>query len=292
MEKIVIKSGFVNIIKPTGETSSDIVCKIKKILGIKKVGHLGTLDPAASGVLPIAFGKATKFFDYYLTKDKEYVAVVKFGEETDTLDSFGQIIDKNDKRVSSDEIEAVLNEFKGKINQTPPKYSAVKIDGKRACDLVREGKEVEIKSREIEIFDIKLLGKIADNLFRFKVHCSAGTYIRTLFSDIAKRLNTISTTPVIIRTKSGLFSIENAITLNELLVNKAVISIEEIFKNIKSFEITNEDIIKKVINGVKLTKQELGFEALDKFFIKISNQIIGMYHFEDDKLVCDVFLMA
>lgn len=286
----MIKSGFVNVIKPTGETSSNIVLKVKRILGTKRVGHLGTLDPAASGVLPVAFGKATKFFDYFLTKDKEYIADVKFGVETDTLDSFGQIIDKNNLKVSEVQIQGVLGEFIGRISQVPPKYSAIKIDGKKACDLAREGKDVEIKSREIDIFDLKLLGQIGDNLFRFKVHCSAGTYIRTLFSDIAKRLGTISSTPVIIRTKSGAFEIENAITLNELELSKEVISIEDLFAKFKSVEVSNKETVKKILNGVKITKQELGFYETEKFFIKIDNQLVGMYHFEEEKLICDVFL--
>lgn len=286
----MIKSGFVNVIKPTGETSSNIVLKVKRILGTKRVGHLGTLDPAASGVLPVAFGKATKFFDYFLTKDKEYIADVKFGVETDTLDSFGQIIDKNNLKVSEVQIQGVLGEFIGRISQVPPKYSAIKIDGKKACDLAREGKDVEIKSREIDIFDLKLLGQIGDNLFRFKVHCSAGTYIRTLFSDIAKRLGTISSTPVIIRTKSGAFEIENAITLNELELSKEVISIEDLFSKFKSVEVSNKETVKKILNGVKITKQELGFDETEKFFIKIDNQLVGMYHFEEEKLICDVFL--
>lgn len=290
MEKIMIKAGFVNIIKPTGESSSNVVCKVKKILGIKRVGHLGTLDPAASGVLPVAFGKATKFFDYFLTKDKEYIADVKFGIETDTLDSFGQIINKQEKQVSMAEIQAVLGEFIGRIKQIPPKYSAIKIDGKKACDLAREGKEVEIKSREIDIYDLKLLSQLDDNLFRFKVHCSAGTYIRTLFSDIAKRLGTVSTTPVIIRTKSGSFNIENAITLNELKKTLKIISIEELFAGFKTFEVSNKETVKKILNGVKISKQELSFDESDKFFIKIDNQLIGMYHFEEEKLICDVFL--
>lgn len=286
----MIKSGFVNVIKPTGETSSNIVLKVKRILGTKRVGHLGTLDPAASGVLPVAFGKATKFFDYFLTKDKEYIADVKFGVETDTLDSFGQIIDKNNLKVSEVQIQGVLGEFIGRISQVPPKYSAIKIDGKKACDLAREGKDVEIKSREIDIFDLKLLGQIGDNLFRFKVHCSAGTYIRTLFSDIAKRLGTISSTPVIIRTKSGAFEIENAITLNELELSKEVISIEDLFAKFKYVEVSNKETVKKILNGVKITKQELGFDETEKFFIKIDNQLVGMYHFEEEKLICDVFL--
>jgi tRNA pseudouridine55 synthase len=278
------------VIKPTGETSSNIVLKVKRILGTKRVGHLGTLDPAASGVLPVAFGKATKFFDYFLTKDKEYIADVKFGVETDTLDSFGQIIDKNNLKVSEVQIQGVLGEFIGRISQVPPKYSAIKIDGKKACDLAREGKDVEIKSREIDIFDLKLLGQIGDNLFRFKVHCSAGTYIRTLFSDIAKRLGTISSTPVIIRTKSGAFEIENAITLNELELSKEVISIEDLFAKFKSVEVSNKETVKKILNGVKISKQELDFDETEKFFIKIDNQLVGMYHFEEEKLICDVFL--
>ena len=286
----MIKSGFVNIIKQTGESSSNVVCKLKKKLGKAKTGHLGTLDPAASGVLPIAFGKATKFFDYFLKKDKEYVAVVKFGVETDTLDSFGQIIKTDTKKVSKTEIESVLSEFKGRINQIPPKYSALKIDGKKACDLAREGKEVEIKSREIEIFDIKLLSEESENTFRFLVHCSAGTYIRTLFSDIAKRLETVSTTPVIIRTKSGLFRIEESITAEEFDAEKDAVSIEEVFKDFKTIEITDKELIKKLVNGVKLNKNEIMIDEKDNFFIKIENQLVGMYHFEGEKLICDVFL--
>lgn len=286
----MIRSGFVNVIKPTGESSSNVVCKIKKKLGKLKTGHLGTLDPAASGVLPIAFGKAAKFFDYFLTKDKEYFAVVKFGVETDTLDSFGQVIKINQKQVSKAEIESVLNEFKGRIKQIPPKYSALKIEGKKACDLAREGKDVEIKSREIEIFDIKLLSQESGNEFRFLVHCSAGTYIRTLFSDIAKRLGTVSTTTVIIRTKSGGFSIENAITFDEFDLNRDVISIEEFFKNFKTIEISDKELSKKLINGVKLEKSEICIDEEGNFFIKIEDRLVGMYHFENEKLICDVFL--
>ena len=292
MENLTVCTGFVNIIKPTGESSSNVVCKVKKILKTKKVGHLGTLDPAASGVLPIAVGKATKFFDYFLTKDKEYIAVVKFGIETDTLDSFGQVINSSNKVVSEDKIKAVLNEFVGKIKQVPPKYSAIKINGKKACDLARDGVDVEIKEREINIYSLELLDKKEENVFRFKVHCSAGTYIRTLFSDIAKKLGTISTTMVIIRTKSGSFEIDNAITIEEFEQTRNVISIEERFNNFQSITITEKEIIKKLLNGVKLTKTDLKFDFQEKskFFIKIENQLVGMYHFENDNLLCDVFL--
>lgn len=287
----MMRCGFVNIIKPTGETSSNVVCKIKKILGIKKVGHLGTLDPAASGVLPIAFGKATKFFDYFLTKDKEYVAVVKFGIETDTLDSFGQIIKVENKTISETEIKAVIKRYIGKVKQIPPKYSAIKINGKKACDLAREGKNFEIKTREIDIFSLELLSQVEDNVFRFRVHCSAGTYIRTLFSDIAKALNTVSTTMVIIRTKSGKFNIENAVTLEEFQNKKLALSIEDVFDNIKTINITDKELSKKILNGVKLSKNELEIEEKDSFLIRIDNKLVGMYHFECEKLVCDAFLV-
>ena len=137
---------------------------------------------------------------------------------------------------------------------------------------------------------MKILNQIEHNVFRFKVHCSAGTYIRTLFSDIAKRLGTISTTTVIIRNKSGLFDIENAITLKELESAKEVYSIEDVFSGLKIINISDEILKKKLLNGVKLSKDEFGFDLDENFFIKIEDGLIGMYHFEKQKLICDVFL--
>ena len=286
----MLQSGFINIIKPTGMTSSDVVCKVKKIFKLKKIGHLGTLDPAASGVLPLAFGKATKFFDYFLKKDKVYIADVKFGILTDTLDSFGLITEYNNKAIKKEDIDDILNEFIGKIQQIPPMYSAIKINGKKACDLARSGQEIELKSREIEVYSIDLLSKISDNFFRFKVHCSAGTYIRTLFNDIAIRLGTIATTNVIIRSKSGLFRIEEAITLDELNEENCI-SIDSIFDSFSKFEVNNQVILKKLLNGVKLNKKDLNIECGENFFLTNQSSLIGMYHFDQEKLICDVFLV-
>ena len=285
MEKLMIKSGFVNILKPTGMTSSDVVCKVKKILGIKKVGHLGTLDPAASGVLPIALGKATKFFDYFLKKDKIYVADVVFGTLTDTLDSFGVVIQKDDVNITLSDIEKVLGEFVGKIQQIPPKYSAIKINGKKACDLARMGQDIEIAPREIEIYSIELLGELKKNYFRFKVHCSSGTYIRTLFNDIAIKLNTVATTPVIIRTKSGVFEIDQSVTLDQLQGDKNPVSIECVFKNVTQINIEDENLIKKLANGVKLTKSEFNCGVSGNFLISYEGRLIGMYHYEQNKII-------
>lgn len=286
----MIENGFINIIKPTGMSSSDVVCRVKKALKLKKVGHLGTLDPAASGVLPIAFGKATKFFDYFLKKDKEYIADVKFGILTDTLDSFGLITDKQDVLIKKEDILGVLPKFIGEIEQVPPMYSAIKINGKKACDIARSGDFVELKARQIEIFSIEILDELDKNFFRFKVHCSAGTYIRTLFNDIANCLNTVATTSVIIRTKSGAFKIDGAVTIDEISYD-ACKSIESVFSDINVIEVTDKNVIKKLANGVKITKNEFGFGGENHFILTCNEGLIGMYHYEEDKLICDVFLM-
>lgn len=286
----MISSGFVNVIKPTGMSSSGVVCAVKKAINLSKVGHLGTLDPPASGVLPVAFGKATKFFDYFLTKDKVYVADVQFGILTDTLDSFGLITKREDVNVSKDDILRVLHEFEGNIMQIPPLYSAIKVGGRRACDIARTGNEVKLSPRKIKIFSIELLGEYAPNCFRFRVHCSAGTYIRTLFNDIAVRIGTVATTCVIIRERSGVFAIQDAITLDELIKNPKAISIEEVFKDFEFYEVKDENLCKKLLNGIKLKKQELDINNEGLFFLKTGESLIGMYHFESDKLICDVFL--
>lgn len=285
-----ILKGFVNIIKPTGMTSSDVVCKVKKILHTKKVGHLGTLDPAASGVLPVAVGKATKFFDYFLSKDKCYTAVVKFGIETDTLDSFGNItnIDKNID-ISEQMILDVIDNFVGEIYQYPPKYSALKINGKKAYELARENIEFELKPRKITIHNIKLRKMCQKNTFLFDVHCSAGTYIRSLFADIANKIGTIAFVPVIIRTKSGAFDLNNAITLKEFEENTKLIKIEEVFIDFKTIEI-DELMSKKILNGVSVLDKEIGVFDDKPFLIKYKNDIVGLYKIENNKTKAIAFV--
>ena len=285
------KTGFVNIIKPTGESSSNIVCKVKKILKTKKVGHLGTLDPAASGVLPLAIGKATKFFDYFLSKDKEYVALVEFGKTTDTLDSYGDIIEENNLQVSEELINEAIKNFIGEIYQIPPKYSAIKVNGKRAYELARENANFKLNARKITIFDIKLLKNCEKNRFLFKVHCSAGTYIRTLFNDIANYMGTISYTPVIIRIKSGRFELANAITIDELEKNVKINTIEEVFGDYQKIEV-DEKRAKKLINGQKLSVKEIknAENISDNFFITFKNKLIGMYENIDEILNLKIYL--
>lgn len=230
--------GFYNILKPTGVSSGFVVNKIKRITN-EKVGHLGTLDPSASGVLSIAVGKATKFFDYFLNKDKEYVALAKFGVLTNTLDSDGEILKREDVQVSLEDIKKVLPSLCGKIDQIPPIFSSKNVNGERAYDLARQGKQVVLEPKKVQIYSIKAEKLTQNNLFRIKIHCSSGTYVRSIIRDIAEKIGTVSTTVCIIRTCSGKFEISDSITLDELAENseKHLIKINSIL-NLPEIELS------------------------------------------------------
>lgn len=183
--------GILVINKPKGYTSHDVVNCLRKALNTKKIGHTGTLDPNATGVLPILVGTATKLSKYLIEHDKTYIATVRLGEKTETGDSEGTVIKQDlgilTKKITEGEIENVLNSFKGKQQQIPPMYSAIKINGKKAYEYARKGQEVKIEPREIEIYNIRFISK--DNLeITFEVSCSKGTYIRTLCENIAEKL--------------------------------------------------------------------------------------------------------
>lgn len=211
--------GFYNVLKPTGVSSGFVVNKIKRITN-EKVGHLGTLDPSASGVLSIAVGKATKFFDYFLNKDKEYVALAKFGVLTDTLDSDGTVIENDNVNVSLEDIEKIIPKMCGEILQIPPIFSSKNVNGERAYDLARQGKDVVLEPKKVQIYSIKVEKMHQNNLFRLKIHCSSGTYVRSIVRDIAKELGTNATTVCIIRTASGKFKIDESVTLDDIAENK------------------------------------------------------------------------
>ena len=210
------KNAIINLNKPTGMSSFFAVKKVARILGVKKAGHMGTLDPYGTGVLLVGVNKGTKLFEEYLNKTKTYIATFHFGYETDTLDSEGKIVKENEKIVTEEEIKKVLSNFIGKQAQMPPNFSAKKINGKRACDLIREGKEVELKPKDIEIYDIKLINNLQNNNFVFEITCSSGTYVRSICRDLAYKLSTYGTMVSIIRTKCGVFCIENSCTLQDL----------------------------------------------------------------------------
>lgn len=212
-------NGWICLNKPEGITSNFALIsaskKIKELTGKKeKMGFVGTLDPFASGVLPLAIGEATKFIPY-LKSQKEYSFSVRFGAETDTLDKTGNFLNYSSNIPSKDEILSVLPTFLGEISQTPPKFSAIKINGQRACDLMRRGKDVTLKSRKIHIFSLDLVD-FSDKTASFKATVSQGTYIRALALDIAKKLNALCYVETLTRQKSGFFSINHSKSLENL----------------------------------------------------------------------------
>lgn len=208
--------GFLNVYKPKGMTSHDVVAKLRKITKIKQIGHTGTLDPFAEGVLPICIGKATRLIEY-LQDDKEYVATVQFGKTTDTYDLEGSVTEEFNKKVSKSEVLEKLREFEGEIQQIPPIYSAIKLNGKKLYDYARAGQTVEIEPRVVFISKIELLSFDEENQqAEILVACSKGTYIRSIAYDLGKKLNTGGYLVKLIRTKAGKFGIKAAVALSEL----------------------------------------------------------------------------
>ena len=261
--------GIIVINKPKGYTSHDIVSKVKKITR-EKVGHTGTLDPNATGVLPLLIGKGTKLSKYLINHDKKYLVTLKLGEKTDTADVEGNIVEE--KKVDLTNLEQqnvvnVLNAFIGKQEQVPPMYSAIKIKGKKLYEYARSGEKIDVLPRNIEIYNIKLI-KIDNKKFEiiFEVSCSKGTYIRSLCEDIAIKLNTLGYMKELKRIQVGYFNIENSITIEELekninnkeFIKNNFISFERVLKENKNI-ILNKKMLKLFYNGVKIQiEQENG----------------------------------
>ena len=240
--------GIIVINKPKGITSREVVNKVCKLLNTKKVGHTGTLDPIATGVLVLCVGKATKLVETLTSNDKEYVATVKLGILTDTLDTDGTIIEKKQASLDKNELENVLKSFIGMYNQEVPIYSAVKINGKKLYEYAREKKEVMLPKRMVEIKDIKLL-ELNNNYYKFKVSVSKGTYIRSLIKDINDKLGEIGVMSDLVRTKQGKFSINNSYTLENMENNNYnVLTITDVLKD-ENCVIIDSTLFKQVKNG-------------------------------------------
>lgn len=275
-------NGILIVNKPKQYTSHDVVAKVKKICG-EKVGHTGTLDPMATGVLPLLIGQGTKLSKYLINHDKIYVSTIQLGKKTDTLDSEGNIIEEkavNIKLLNKENVQKVLEFQKGKKTQTPPIYSAIKVNGKKLYEYARKGVEVEIPKREIEIYNIELLNiNEKDQTIELKVHCSKGTYIRTLSENIAESLGTIGYMKELNRVQVGQFNLSQSVTVEELEKNREnekfwnqhLITIQKFFENYPIIDLKKEKL-NLFLNGVQLTNNNN--DGL--YQVKVNNTIIGI----------------
>jgi tRNA pseudouridine55 synthase len=264
--------GIILVNKESGMTSRDVVNKISHIFNTKKVGHTGTLDPMATGVLAIGIGKALKVLEYITALEKEYEAEITIGINTDTLDITGKVLETKDVNITNDEIDKVLDSFIGDYDMEVPKYSAVRVNGKRLYEYARNNEEVELPIHKVKIYSLERTSDIKDNKFTIKCKVSKGTYIRSLVRDISSRLNTVGVMSKLNRTSQGKFNIEDSYTLDDIEEgNYKLIDIVDAI-DLPKVEI-DENLLKKISNGVKL-KDDFN---LDIFCFTHNNQIIAIY---------------
>ena len=287
-------NGFLIANKPTGMTSSDVVVFVRRHLPRKTaIGHGGTLDPEASGVLPLCIGKATRLFDYIIDKKKTYVAEIRLGEITDTQDATGQVIETREVSVGEEELCGVLDQFIGNIQQIPPMYSAIKRDGRRLYQLARKGEIVEVEPRTCRVDAIRLLEKSAENTYRIEVQCGKGVYIRTLCHDIGQALGCGAHMASLQRTSAGVFTLENAFTREQIAemcengtLESALIPMDAPLEHLRAINV-GEAARHAVKNGNPLKKQWMDLipEAGETVRIYLSGKFAGIGCGEDDGTV-------
>lgn len=270
--------GIILINKPQGFTSRDVVNKLGKIYQTKKIGHTGTLDPMATGVLVCCIGKYTKLVDLLTCYNKEYIAEITLGIKTDTADITGNILEKEKPLVNFAEIKKVFLEFPKEYLQTVPKYSAVKINGKKLYEYARCNIKIELPKRKVNIYSLELLD-FKDNKILFKTSVSKGTYIRSLIEDICLKLNTIGTMSSLERTKQGNFDIAECFNLDEVTSKTPLLKIEDIF-DYPTYEV-DEDTAFKIKNGAKIPNV---YNITDKVIFKSNNSCIAIYENENNIL--------
>lgn len=263
-------NGIINIYKEAGFTSHDVVAKLRGIVKQKKIGHTGTLDPDAVGVLPVCLGNATKLCDMLTDKSKQYEACMLLGKTTDTLDISGVVLSEKEVNVSENEVVDAVMSFVGEYDQIPPMYSAIKVNGKKLYELAREGKEIERKPRHVKIQDIEIINVNLPEI-TFRVSCSKGTYIRSLCADIGEKLGCGALMKSLIRTRVGGFLVENSVTLSQVeefmtqnILDRYVVESDEVFAEYVKATTTFEGD-KALSNGNKLYFKQLNIETDKKF---------------------------
>ena len=279
-DKLYNRSGVLLVNKPKGLTSRDVVNKVSLIFDTKKVGHNGTLDPLASGLLVITINKATKINELLTCEDKEYIAEVKVGILTDTLDLEGKVLDKKDEKITKEMLDVLFKKFPRKYLQTVPKYSAVKVNGKKLYEYARSDKEVVLPKREVVIKELELLD-FTDTSFKFRCVVSKGTYIRSLIKDMGEFLGLYFTMSNLKRTRQGKFLLDNSFDLDNVTISSNLISIRDAL-DIPFREIKDNDY-KKIVNGASINNN---YNALDKVLFVNNNSDIAIYKEENGNLKC------
>lgn len=257
-----MKNGLIIINKDDGISSQGVVSRVKRLLGASKAGHTGTLDPLAKGVLPVLVERGVKASEFMLTADKHYRATLLLGITTDTEDITGEVLNRSEIVPTEDRVREAVASFVGEYMQTPPMYSALKVGGKKLCDMAREGKEIERDPRRVEIFSIDV-AKINDLEYTLDVHCSKGTYIRTLCADIGKKLDTGGVMKTLLRTEASGFGLDSSVTLEELAEMDEnerwakVLPIERVFASLRRIELS-EFYSRLAKNGVEIYLKKIG----------------------------------
>ena len=287
-----MKSGIINVYKENGFTSFDVGAKLRGILRTKKIGHTGTLDPDAEGVLPVCIGRATKVCDILTDKDKVYEAVMLLGVETDTQDTSGEVLKELPVTVSEECVKEAILSFVGDYAQVPPMYSALKVNGKKLYELAREGKTVERKARNVQIFSIEILEMNLPRV-RMSVHCSKGTYIRTLCHDIGAMLGCGGCMEKLLRTKVGVFELQDTLKLAEIdelakagAVEEKIISVDELFEDYTKVWTTPEfDVVGHNGNRVKkrMLQEKLPANTERLRVYDSKSELFGIYEFSKER---------
>lgn len=278
-------NAVILINKDKGKTSRDVVNSLTKVFNTKRIGHTGTLDPIAQGVLVICINKYTKLVNSLMSLDKEYIGTITLGIKTDTFDITGKVLDKKNVNVSKDDIEKVFSSLIGKYKQVVPIYSAKKVNGKKLYEYARNGEEVNLPINEVDIYNLELIS-YEDNKIVFKCNCSKETYIRSLIQTICEKLNVIGTMSDLIRTKQGNFDISNTYTIKDIENgNYKMLSVKDLF-DYKIYNL-NEDEYNKVKNGshIKIDSNE------DKLLLYYNNEEVAIYKKKDEFYVCDIMLI-
>ena len=283
-------NGIINVYKEKGFTSHDVVAKLRGITKQKKIGHTGTLDPDAQGVLPVCLGNATKLCDILTDKDKTYEAVLKLGLRTDTQDITGAVLESREVTADREEIEKVILSYVGEYDQLPPMYSAIKVQGKRLYELARAGREIERETRKVKIHNIRILGmNEEEHEIRMTVECSKGTYIRTLCHDIGNSLGSLGCMKSLIRTRSGAFTIEKSLKLSEIEAYMQqdklldyMIRVEDMFPDYKKVKVS-EEFTKYIYNGNRFSANQTAAAEPDTEYCNDTGitRLVRVYDWQD-----------